>query len=335
MSIINIHSNVLIFDDNDDVVTSNPKRRNTDWTVDISGVKVSDPESKSYTIAPGDTSTIFSGERTLTVDNTTVFSVSLNPVSDATYRLTNTSGTAPGFRTDRVILLNTKTVNVAVNNNATVEFTVTGTPDFTGVVAGDIVFIPDTTTGDSASPFNVLNVGFWVVLANTASNKKLVCKRIGTADFQGVSETVVITANAQFLVFSSAGVQVGDTLSLMSGFSSITLASTYQIQAVTPLWIEFGSTVSLPLETGVSPTASGIAIYSSAKNFVRVEVDRESVIRLNADSSNNTKLSPREQGTKDGVAYLEMWGNVYKMVIVNKSDSDPLKAIVISAIKST
>lgn len=339
MAIININQSVLVFDD-EDTTTSNPKRRNVDWTTAMTGVSVKEPSSREYALQPGEVSTVFTGTRTLAVDGTTEFTLTLNPVIEGVYRLTSTAGTAPVFRTVRAVALNGEDVAVTVNNNATAEFALDAisVPTFAGVSVGDVLFIPDTTTGDSASPFNILNTGFWTVLAVGASgagaNRKLTAKRLNGEDFQGVSEAVVsVTDDAQFIVYSSSGVQVGDTLRLISGFSSVS-QKTYVVSRVTDLWVEFTSGEALPLEADIIPTASGISIYSDAKNYVRVEVDQEAVVRVNGDSTDNVWLSPRDPGVKSGIAHFEMWGNIYQLVIVNKSNSDSLKATVISVVKA-
>jgi hypothetical protein len=333
MAIININQNVLVFDD-EDTATNNPKRRNVDWTTNITGIPVKEPSSREYTLQPGETSTVFSGVRALTLDDTTTFSLSLNAVAGSVYRLTATAGTAPGFRTLRAIDLTGETVTVTVNNNATAEFVLPGssTETFAGAVAGDVLFIPDATTGDPASPFNVMNVGFWTVLS--VATRKLIAKRLNGESFQGVSEGPIAVASAsEFQVFSAAGVQAGDTLNIVAGFSPISQKS-YVISRVTPSWVEFTSTESLPLETGVTPDDTGLAIYSSAKSFVRVEVDQEAVVRINGDTGDWNRLSPRDPGVKSGIAHFEIWGNVYQLVIVNKSTSDSLKATVISVVKA-
>lgn len=338
MSTLNIHQNTVIFDDSN-VATNQPKLQYVSWTTDYSGIQVSEPSSKQYFLQPAESLTVFSGTRTVTIDDTTTFDLTLNPVLSGVYRLTGVSGTAPGFRTSRAVTLSGETVTVTVNNNATAEFalTPTSTPTFAAVQVGDTLFIPDTTTGDSASPFSVLNVGFWTVLAVTNSglgaNRKLVCKRPNSQQFQGVAESVAVTANSQFKVFSASGVQAGDTLEILAGFSSVSQNS-YVLQTVTDTWVEFSSAEPLPLESGVAPGSAGISIYSESVNFLRVEVDQPAVVRLNADITNNLKLPPRAVGSQQDVAYFEAWSSVYKLVLINKS-TETMKATVITAVSGS
>lgn len=335
MATFNISSNHIIF--GEDTVTSQPALKYVDWTQSFTGIQVSQPSSRQYELQPLESLTLFSGTRSLTVDGTTEFDLTLSALDTSVYRMTNSAGTAPGFRTTRAVAISSESVTVTVNNNATIEFALSAVsvPTFAAVVAGDTLFIPDTTTGDSASPFNVLNVGFWVVLSVTNSgagaNRKLICKRLAGEAFVGVSEVVSVTANSQFKVFSSTGVQPGDTLKILGGFSTVT-RKTFVISTVTDLWVEFTSAEPLPLESDVIPTAVGLAIYSSAKSFIRVEADQEAVLRLNSDTTDNLTMSPRAPGSVSDVAHFELWGPVYQAVLINKSNSDTLKATVITVV---
>lgn len=333
MATFNISSNHIIF--GEDTVTSQPALKYVDWTQNFNGIQVSQPSSRQYELQPLESVTLFSGVRSLLIDVTTEFDLTLSSLSTSVYRMTNTAGTAPGFRTTRAVSVSGETITVTVNNNATAEFALSAVsvPTFSAVTAGDTLFLPDTTTGDSASPFNVLNVGFWVVLSVTNSgagaNRKLICRRLAGEAFVGVSEVVAVTANPQVKVFSSTGVQAGDTLKVLAGFSSVTRKS-FIITTATDTWIEFTSGEPLPLESDVLPGVSGLTIYSSAKNFIRVEVDQESVLRLNSDTTDNMVLSPRSPGVATDVAHFELWGPVYQAVLVNKSTSATLKATVIT-----
>ncbi len=335
MARLNIHSNILAFGDAD-TVTSNPKLRHVDWTTDFTQIRVSSPENKEFELAPAETRTLFSGARTLTVDGTTEFTLTASALNEGVYRLTATDGTAAGFRTARAITIGAESVIVAINNNATATFSLAeaSTPTFAAAAVGDILFIPDTTTGDSASPFNVLNVGFWVILAKgpvgAGANRRLTCRRLPGASFEGTAETVAVAADAEFRVFSSGAVQVGDYLALTAGFSTVT-QQTFQISAVTDSWVEFTSSESLPLEADIITGSAGINIYSGAKSFVRVEVDQPAVIRLNGATGDEVKLMPRVNGDLQGRAHFEMWGPIWQLVVVNRSPTTTVVVQLISA----
>ncbi len=325
MPILNIYKSILIHGDGE-IATANPERRFVDWKQKVEGVPVDRPDSRQYRLEPGETLTAFSGSRTLTSDVTTEFTLTLNPMLTSTYRLTSTAGTAPGFRTDRALTLNAEAVTVTVNNNSTVDFSLQSTApnDFASVVVGDTLFLPSTATGDSASPFSSLNVGFWVILAkgpvSSVANKKLTLARLPGEVFEGMSETVTVAADVQVQAFSSAGVQVDDTLEISAGFSPVT-RNTYTVSKVTSKWIEFVSTLALPLEADIAPDVSGITVYTNAKRFVHVEVDQEAVLRLNGDTGNTNRLSPRAPANEDKMGHMEKWGIVWKLDVVNLSAS--------------
>lgn len=325
-AIFNFYSKILAFGDR--TVNSNPKLRLVDWERQIGGVSVSDCTSKGFALIPGETKTIFDGTRALTIDGTTAFSLSLLTNSSSTYRITHTAGTAPGFRTGRNLTLNTCSVTFVINSNNTVTLTVSGASDFTNVVSGDMIFIPHTTTGDAANVLNVLNAGYWQVLAKN-SNTNLVIARLAGTTFEGVGETVALTANTQLRAYSASGVQIDDTLTVSSGFSTSAQTS-FKVSNVTDLFVEFTSTLPLPNETGVIPTASGLAVYTDAKRLLYLESDQDCVLRLNGDSGNSCRLSPIEAGNPDSIGPYFKWGHVYSLVVVNKSTST-LNLTVITA----
>jgi len=332
---LNIHSNILAFAD-PETVTSNPKLRHVDWTTDYTQIDIVGPENKEHTLAPAETRTLFSGVRTLTVDGTTEFSLALNAAQGGVYRLSVTGGTAAGFRTTRAVAISGETLTVVANNNATVSFALAAAsvPTFAAVQVGDIVFIPHTTTGDAASPFNVLNTGFWVVLARGSSgagaDRKLTCKRLPGVAFEGTSESVAVANDFEFRAFSSGPVQAGDNVVLSSGFSAVTLG-TYVLKTVTDTWVEFTSGESLPLEDDILPTATGIRIYSQAKSFVRIEVDRPAYVRLNGSVGNEIALKPRVTGSATDRAHFEMWGTIWQLEVVNRSPDASMVTQLISA----
>jgi hypothetical protein len=321
-----IHTiNSIAYDDTNS--SNNPLLRHWYWQRTNTGVTVSNPISDKHTIQPNTSQVVFSGTRTTAIDGTSVFSISLNPVNSSTYRISHTSGTAPAFRTDRALTLSGANITVVVNNNATATFT-TSTGNFNAVQIGDTVFVPHTTTGDSASPFSVLNVGYWVVLARTTT--VITVTRPSTQGFEGTSEIVALSANNQLQAFSSNNVQVGDTLDISAGFSTVTQKN-YTISAVNPFWVEFTSTESLPLETGIQPTASGLTFYGSSKRFLRIEADQGCVIRLNGDTGNTNRIDPMIVGDAGAVGWFEKWGPVWSLEIVNRSKTSVLTIKILTA----
>jgi hypothetical protein len=326
MPILNSAQNLVIYDDTG--ASNNPQQRYVDWRKPIVNVLVDSPLNEKFVGTPGSTTTLFSGTRATSIDGTSQFSIALNSANSSIYRIANTAGTAPVFRTDRGLTLNGSTITVAINNNATATFS-TSVGTYGSTVVGDVVFVPTVLTGDSASPFNILNGGYWTVIGK--ANTILTLTRPAGVAFSGVAEAVVLSANSQLQAFSSAGIQVGDTLEISAGFSLVTQKS-FRVSSVTPSFVEFFSTIPLPLETGILPTASGMTFYSAAKRFVRIEVDQEAAIRFNGDTNSFVRLSPRAPGDlRSGFAHLELWGTIWSISVVNRSTNNNINIVLISA----
>ncbi len=207
------------------------------------------------------------------------------------------------------------------------------TSDFSAVQIGDQVWIPGTSTGDSASPFNSSNVGLWSVigLAPGGTPKTITLTRPAGVGFAGVSESNVTPASAdQFVAFSADGVQVGDTLEITAGFSPVTQTA-FKITNVLPTFVEFASSLSFPLETGIQPDNAGMVFYYMNKKFLRIEVDQEAVLRFNGDTGNSCRLSPRVPGDRNNVGVFVKTGTTWGLEIVNRSRTTTMKVTCISA----
>src|SRR6266404_663894 len=196
MAFLNVNSSLVAFSDETCPQNNQPLKKNYDWVTAINGEFVTSPESKPYKVAPGAALNLFSGTRSLSTGSGSIFALTLNPVQSSVYRLTWTGSTAPVFRTDRALALNTEIVTVTVNNNATALFALSSSApqDFAAVQVGDNVWVPDTYTGDSASPFNSLNTGLWTVLAvgavSSVANKSLTLRRLAGVPFSAAAEVV-------------------------------------------------------------------------------------------------------------------------------------------------
>lgn len=327
MSTLKLDDSLVIFDDG--TPTNNPYLRIPDWTKHLT-LDVSNPLAAKYVIAPSASLTVFSGTDTTSIDNTTQFNVTLSPLSSSIYRLTwNGTGTAPALRTDRALNLSGYTITIAVNNNATATFTCSaGVQNFGSVQVGDTLFVPGASTGDTANVFNVNNEGAWQVIAATTT--VLTVTRLAGQAFSGVSETATLTSSPQLLAFSASGVQVGDKVEISAGFSPVTWG-TYVVSQVTAKWFEFVSSNSLPLESNILPTSTGLAFYNKAKKFVYLETDQDAAIRLNGDTGNNVRLSPVVAADPNNTALFKKLGPTWSLVVVNRSPVYPLNLVVISA----
>jgi hypothetical protein len=313
MSNLVVNSKATAF--RDATPNNNPQRKHFDWnrglTASVSNAKVS-----QETIPAGGSVTFWNGTVSTSVDGTSAFSVTRNVADPSRYRFTSVSGTAPVFRTDRALAFATHNVTITVNPDATATFDVAGST-WGAVAAGDTVFIPGASTGDAAGPFNVLNEGFWVVLA-VLSATSIQCQRPTGTDFQGSPETIAVVANSNISAFSASGVQIGNHVEISGGFTTAT-QRTYTVDRVTPTWFEVISSSPIAIESSKIPTATGLKFYAYTKRFLRLEANQEVVVRLNGATDDTNRVSPIEAGAEEAVGWFEKWGPVWSLVVINKS----------------
>lgn len=323
---LNVTTKITAFAD--PTISSNPRLKFVDWTRDVSGIEVSDPKSEAHQIDAGSTKTIFNGVRTTTLDGTSAFSISLLAVDTASrYRIAFTGGTNPTLRTGRALTPNGMLLTFVANANATLTVG-SSAPLFGAVVAGDYVFIPHTTTGDSANVINVINAGYWQVLAATSTTSITLVRLVGET-FSGISEAVTITANSQFVAYSSAGVQIGDSVDISAGFNFAT-QKTFEVVAVTDSFFEIVSSSPLAAETGILPGAAGMIFYTDTKLFLYIEASQDIAVRLNGDTGNTQRVSPVDASDPLRPGMYMKWGPVFSLVVVNRS-SVPVNVMIIHA----
>jgi hypothetical protein len=299
----------------DSTVSSNPRLRAVDWRRDQSGVSVDNPKSEGHTLEVGETKTIFSGIRSTSIASNSAFSLALSTLDPSKYRITYTGGTDPVLRTARSVASTGVALTLVAAANATLTMTAASNI-FGAVVAGDEVFIPNTNTGDSSNEFSVINSGYWVVLSAAAG--ALVLVRPTGQDFEAVSEVVTTSTNSHLLIYSSAGVQVGDNVDITAGFSTAA-RKTFEVMAVTSKFIEIVSTSPLPAETGITPTVTGMIFYSSTKTFLYLETSQEIAVRVNGDSTDNHRLSPLDSADAGAPGIYMRRGPTWSLVLVNRA----------------
>ncbi len=326
MSTLNLLYNILSYEDDVSATNNNPSQRSPDWSRQYYGISCGSPQGQSFTIPANSSLTLFDGARSVTLNSSSAYS--LTKTTGSTYRLTNTAGAAPVFRTARTTGVDaTSTFNVAINNGALVTMSATSgtSPNFTTVSPGDILYVANT------SPFNALNEGYFSVLSSNTSSLSF-----ENADASAESNITLTTSYAtEFRVFSNDNVQVGDTLVIQAGFSTVTQGS-YQITAVNTDFVEFTSSKLLPLESAVVG-ATGLAIYSNAKFFIHIEANQNCVLRLNGDSTDNTKIEPftLDTGGVQGIRGIySKIGSSYRAVLINKSPTSAASVFLFTAERS-
>ncbi len=314
-ALFTIQTSLLAIDDS--TQNSNPLRRYFDWVRSSKGVLVSNPSDVPYSLTAGETQLLFSGVRTLSLSGSVNFSLLQSTLSAFNYVLTAPSVAV--FRTERVMTFSgTHTITATVNTNGTLLLTANGETPFGAALAGDAVFIPGVSTGDGAGPFDELNVGYWVIVQATSGT--LLLKRPVGLSFVGVGQTTTNVAVGQLQVFSSAGVQPGDSVALSGAF--LPVSGTFQVLSVTAHRVIFSSTEPLATFGSVSATSSDLQVYSKKKSWIWVEADQPCTLIVNGLTY--APLKPKVPGDKEKVATFHMDGDVFSLSATNLSTSSSL-----------
>lgn len=244
-----------------------PSQVNFSWNFDINSLPAMNPSSDTYTVDPGQTTSLFSGTRTLSQDSSTEYSITLKPGYTSTYVLSWASGTMPNFRTPRTTGADATTQVTVTLNGPVVTFTSTGGTNFTlgGAQVGDSAFLGNL--------FNPLNQGSFQIIALTTTSFSI-------NNPLGVAEGPITLGSgfaSQVQIYGAAGVQINDTLVIPSGFSPVTQGS-YKITAVYAESLEFSSTGLLPQESNIM---TEVNIYSDAKQLIYMESDQKISLVIN------------------------------------------------------
>jgi hypothetical protein len=135
--------------------------------------------------------------------------------------------------------------------------------------------------------------------------------------YSAKSEVATILADTSFQVFSSAGVQLDDTLSLVSGFSPVLLQN-YEIVAVTANALEFLSGTTVPPIASVVPGTASVVVFSDAKSWMALETDQNISVSLNGGTK-SFDVEPLLAGDPNKVGMFQLTGTVYSLIVTNKS----------------
>jgi hypothetical protein len=280
--------------------TNNPSMNSFKWQREIQGVSANKPQSIEFALAPGESRVMFDGQRSLSSDNTTVYSLTLK--AGNTYVLKNTAGTSPAFRTLR---------NIGHDATTQMTITVSGKLMTLQATGGTIISTASVVVGDEISVgnvFNAANRGRFKILSKT-SNSVTVENSSAVAE---ASITLGSNYADQIRIYSASGVQKGDKIKLGSGFF-LTNQSTYEITGVQDNLVEFFSADTLATETGlVNPS---VVIYSSAKKLVYVETDKPVDVTINSIAE--SKIEPFIEGNNSLPGIFLKRSTMWNMTITN------------------
>lgn len=309
MSTLNLlHSMSAYNDSTSGIINNNPKFRVADWNRQYFGLAVSEAQSQNFVISPNSSLTLYDGSRSTSISSNTVFSIT--NTQGSTYQVFYTAGVRPSFRTQRSLSTSLTTAfNVTVNNNSVVSISQSSGPavDFSTVIVGDILYIA------GGSLFNAGNKGYFPIIAKGANYIQI--QNTSAASESNISLSTNFASD--FQIFSSTGVQVGDTAVISAGFSTVTQGS-YQVTAVAPEFFEFISSNPLPIETSIIPTSSGLNFYNNAKFITYIETDQNCYIRFDSDSTNVGTIEPFAAESGVMGMYIKTGYN-YRAVLTNRS----------------
>ena len=307
MSTMNLLIHVNAFQDATD--TNNPSQNNVKWNRDLQGISITEPISKMLTLPPGQSAVLFSGTISTSADTTTTWDLALKAGTSNTYRISHAGGTAPLFRTPRTEGHDATTGVTITKNAKPLTYDSTGGTPFSLIAGGAIV-------GDEVrigTAFNASNRGTFKLLALTATTFTI-------ENETGAAEGP-ITLGAGFLteinIYSEDGVQRGDKVDVVDGFSSVTFA-TYEITDVSHDFIEIFSNSSLPAESGVSNDPDALLIYRNAKQFLYLESDKKTDIKINGSAVTN-QIEPFTIGTDKKPGVFMSSASIKSAEIENKS----------------
>lgn len=282
--------------------SNNPTLNSFKWGREMQGLTANKAQSIEFSLAPGESRTMFDGQRALSSNGTTAYDLTLK--SGNTFSLKNVAGTSPSFRTLR-----------SIASDATTQITVTTNVGLMRIesTAGTSFNFSTSNVGDEVSvdaPLNMVNRGKFKIIGKTSNS-------ITVENSSAVAEGAILLG-AGFAdavrVYSAAGVQKGDKVQIGAGFSLVS-QRTYEVTAVGDGELEFYSSDILPNEANIlAPT---ITIYSFAKKLVYIETDKPVAMDVNGVAE--SKLEPFVEGNNTLPGVYMKKSTMWAMTITNTS----------------
>ena len=304
MSLLNLLIAINGYDD--DNSTNSPTRNLVKWTTDLQGISIEEPSAKSLKLQSGQSLELFSGVVSISDDNTTTYNISAKSGSSNTYVIQYNSGTLPLFRTPRSEGHDATTQVTVTKNGPLMTFSsVAGTP--LALISGGVVVGDEVRIG---SLFNLLNQGKYKIISLTATSFTVENKT-------GAEEGPIVLGSGfatQVNIYSANGVQVGDKVDLVSGFSPVTLG-TYEITDVSHDYIEIYSINVLPQESAIQ---TQLNIYNSSKQILYVESDKR--LSVSVDGVSVGTIDQLKIGVKLKKAIFLKTGSMHVASITNESE---------------
>lgn len=288
MSLLNINFGLLAY--RDQLANVQPLLRLADIKWSMLGIPTAHFSNVPIALAPGESVTLASTIRALTLNYAVNVSVS-NSIMSIACNFGQSVARLSGDETTQWQL---------VQNQNSVTLTATGgtLPFMNTVNVGDIVSI--------GAPFSTYNQGDFTVLSK-GSNFIQFKNPLATNEIQ----------TAFVPIFSAGPVQVGDKLDISNPAFSFCNQGTFPITRVTPDLIEVLNPNAIEQE--IDSVTSGIAAYSFAYKWMTLAVDRKVLIGLNGDAPSITnEVSPPYEGDLvNSPGIMVKRGKIFQMQIMN------------------
>lgn len=306
---LNLLLDGIFFDDNNNpnVIVQYPQLPVAKFNVRNYNLCCTFVEQLPFTVLPNSSLTVFDRSESTNLNNTAQFSITS---SGSQYTVYQSAGTNANFRTLRAINLGSDSAfNIGINNSSLVTYTLSAGTSLTtsSIVAGDILYVA------AGSPFAAGNQGSFSVISSTTNS-------ISVQNTNAVAQSSVTLGASyasNFKVFSAAGVQLLDSVSVSGGFSPAT-QGTYVVNGITDNSFSFASTLPLPIETGVTPGASGFVFYSDPPFYFAGNGNNPAALLFDAETNGATVQPITEGYSTLNWTYLKT-GNNYKLILKNLS----------------
>jgi hypothetical protein len=260
----------------DAIPSNNPGMNNFKWNRSLTGQIVDNPVSVATSLSPMETRSFFSGIRTLAQDGTTVYSLTLLPLSTNTYVLSAVGGTLPNFRIPRSIGVDATTKATLSLNGPVMTLSApsssASTANFVGTIAGMTtpVTITALTAGavgnvtipaDGTSTINQLIVNF----NNSSPPSQVVLQAGDDTQIPTLGASFILTGGADAVTgITTSSIVIGDYVQLGSNFNILNQGN-WQIISKTSNSVSFvneGGANEGPITLG-SGFASQLNVFSA------------------------------------------------------------------------
>jgi hypothetical protein len=304
MSKLNI---VLGLNGYEDITPSNnPAMNSFKWDRAIQGLDIQEPNSRKLIIPANQVVDVFSGNIAISADNTTTWNIALKSGTSNTYRVSHSGGTLPEFRVSRSSGADTTTQVQVTKNGKVLTFTsIAGT--LFDLIAGGVQVGDEVRIG---SGFASNNQGVYSIISVSATSFSVV-NQVGSAE----TVTLGVSFADQVKIYSVDGVQKGDKIQLLNGFSPASLG-TYEITDVADTYVEFFSLDGLPAETNVSNSPAAFTISREAKKFLFVESDGKLEITID-ETATPQIIEPMFSGKDKQQGFFLYTGSMKSISIKN------------------